>query len=130
MLWALKVPCGRPGAIWAPSWDHLGAVWDRLGALLARLRDLAGPSWGPPGAVLGRIGTILGSLCAILGCLGQHVKVIQNTMILNSFCLFGVVMEPCWGHFGPSRSVMDRLGRHVEPSWDPFKILWMRFGLL
>ena len=51
-------------------------------------------------------------------------------MCFTDVCLFGVIVGPCWGHLGPSWSVMGRLGRYVEPSWDPFWQLWMRFGAL
>ena len=47
------------GALWGPSWGHVGLSWGHLG-----------PCWGQLGAILGHLGAILGHLGAILAILG------------------------------------------------------------
>ena len=46
----------RPGALWGPSGDHMGAILDH--------------SWAPIGAIIGHLGAVRGHLGAILGRLG------------------------------------------------------------
>ena len=49
---------GLLGAMWKPSWGHLGPSWGHLGAILRHFEAMS----GNPGAILGHIEAILGHL--------------------------------------------------------------------
>ena len=101
---------GRPwqtdlGAIWDPSWGHLGPILGAPGANLGALGANLGPSWvnlGPSWANLGNLGAILGHLGAILG---------------PSWCRLG----PSWGHLAPLLAILGPLWGHRfnRPSMRP-----------
>ena len=83
---------GRPwktdlGAIWRPSWGHLGPILGASGANLGAFGANLGPSW----ANLGNLGAILGHL--------------------------GAILVPSWAFLGPPGAILGHLGAVLGPSW-------------
>ena len=86
------------GAIFRPSWGHLGTFWGHRGAILGH----PGASWGrlgPSWAILvpswGHLGLILGHLGATLGPHGSLWNFLEP-----SRGHLRHVLAPFWGHLG------------------------------
>ena len=75
------------------SWGHLGAILGRRRVLLDRL----GQSWDYLGIILGRLEAILELSSAVLGFIGAILGCLEA--ILGNL---GFILEPSWGHLGPS----------------------------